>query len=106
MALCLLCYELAPEDHWADAAPGAEVSGAPRSARHRRRHLLAAVLAPYGLTVSDPGTGPHWVIGDRKGAGEIAAGLPAIWQAADRLSSRPIDVLDPTLLDALAGGDA
>jgi hypothetical protein len=54
--------------------------------------------------VSDPGTGPHWVIGNHKGAAEVAAGLPAIWQAADRLSSRPVDVLDPTLLDALGRG--
>jgi hypothetical protein len=51
--------------------------------------------------VSDPGTGPHWVIGNRKGAEDVAVGLPAIWQAADRLSSRPIDVLDPRLLEAL-----
>ena len=102
--MCLLCYELAPEEHWADAAPDAELAGAARSARHRRRHLLAAVLAPYGLTVSDPGTGPHWVIGNRKGAEEVAAGLPAVWQAADRLASRPIDVLDPILLDALGQG--
>jgi hypothetical protein len=104
MGMCVLWYELAPEDHWADATPGAEPSGAARSARHRRRRLLAAVLAPYGLTVSDPGTGPHWVIGNHKGAAEVAAGLPAIWQAADRLSSRPVDVLDPTLLDALGRG--
>jgi hypothetical protein len=102
--MCVLCYELAPEDHWADAAPDGQLTGAARSARHRRRHLLAVVLGPYGLTVSDPGTGPHWVIGNRKGAEEVAAGLPAIWQAADRLSSRPIDVLDPALLHALGRG--
>lgn len=102
--MCVLCYELAPEDHWADAASAGQLTSAARSARHRRTHLLAALLAPYGLTVSDPGTGPHRVIGNRKGAEEIAAGLPAIWQAADRLSARPIDVLDPALLHALARG--
>ncbi|MDT7671999.1 MAG: hypothetical protein QOC74_4782 [Pseudonocardiales bacterium] len=101
MGVCVLCYDLAPEDHWADAAPPGGSGGAARSARHRRKRLLAAVLAPYGLTVSDPGTGPHWVIGNRKGAEDVAVGLPAIWQAADRLSSRPIDVLDPRLLEAL-----
>jgi hypothetical protein len=102
MEVCLLCYQLAPEDDWADAAGADQRVGAARAARHRRRRLVAAVLAPYGLTVSDPGTGPYWVIADRKGASEVAAGLPATWQVADRLAPRPVDVLDPVLLDALA----
>lgn len=100
--MCVLCYELAPEDHWSDGRPDDAAGTAARMARHRRTHLVAAVLAPYGLTVSDPGTGPHRLIADRKGGGEIAAALPAIWQAADRLSPRPVDVLDPALLDALS----
>jgi len=53
------------------------------------------------VTVTDPGTGPHRTIADRKGAAEVAAGLPAVWQAADRLAPRPVDVLDPALLAAL-----
>ncbi|MFG1710402.1 hypothetical protein ACFLIM_45260 [Nonomuraea sp. M3C6] len=56
--------------------------------------------------MSDPGTGPHCVVANRKGAAEIAVGLPAVWQAAQRLSSRRIDVLDPALLEALAPGPA
>jgi hypothetical protein len=104
--MCVLCYELAPEEHWADASPDGATSATARAARHRRTRLLATVLAPYGLTVSDPGTGPHRVVADRKGAAEVVAGLPATWQAADRLSPRPVDVLDPVLLDALAGDPA
>jgi hypothetical protein len=100
--MCVLCYELVPEDHWSDGLP----DGAAGRSRYRRTRLLSAVLAPYGLTVSDPGTGPHCVIADRKGAAEIAAGLPAVWRAAQRLSSRRIDVLDPALLEALARGPA
>jgi hypothetical protein len=98
--VCVLCYELAPEDHWADAADG---SGARQPSRHRRTRILSTVLAPYGLTVSDPGSGAHRVLSDRKGASEVASALPAIWQAADRLAPRPLDVLDPALLDALDG---
>jgi hypothetical protein len=101
--MCVLCYELAPEEHWADVSPDGATSGTARAARHRRTRLIATVLAPYGLTVADPGTGPHRVIANRKGAGEVAAGLSATWAAADRLSPRPVDVLDPALLDALAG---
>ncbi len=100
--MCLLCYELAPEDHWADQGPGAHGAATRIPARHRRTRLLARVLAPYGLTVSDPGPGSPRVIANRKGAAEVASALPALWQAADRLASRPIDVLDPGLLEALA----
>ncbi|MFC5828438.1 hypothetical protein [Nonomuraea insulae] len=100
--MCVLCYELIPEDHWSDGLSDA----VPSRSRYRRMRLLAAVLAPYGLTVSDPRTGPHCLIADRKGAAEIAAGLPAVWRAAQRLSSRRIDVLDPALLEALARGSA
>jgi hypothetical protein len=101
--MCVLCYELADEGHWAEAvASGGEADDPPRRARYRRLRILAATLAPYGLTVSDPGVGRHLVISDRKGASEVAAGLPAVWQAAQRLSRRRIDVLDPELLDALA----
>jgi len=103
--VCVLCYELAPADHWSDGVDTGGPSGRPPRDRHRRTRVLAAVLASYGLTVSDPGTGPHMTIADRKGAAEVAAGLPAVWAAADRLSPRPIDPLDPDLLAALAEGD-
>lgn len=99
--MCVLCYELAPEDHWSDGIPDDAPVDAPARSRYRRTRIVSAVLAPYGLTVSDPGTGPYRTIADRKGAAEVAAGLPAVWQAADRLSPRPVDVLDPTLLAAL-----
>jgi hypothetical protein len=56
--------------------------------------------------VSDPGTGPHRLVADRKGAAEVAAALPAVWRAADRLATRPVDVLDPAVLDALSQGPA
>lgn len=104
--MCVLCYELAPEDHWSDNGVAGKAAMPPHRARHRRTRILSAVLAPYGLTVSDPGSGAHRVISDRKGASEIAAALPAVWQSADRLGSRPVDVLDPALLDALAEGSA
>jgi hypothetical protein len=101
----VLCYELAPEDHWSDRVTTGATSGPPLRERHRRTRVLAAVLAPYGLTVSDPGTGRHLTIADRKGAAEVAAGLPAVWAAADRLAPRPVDPLDPVLLAALAEAD-
>jgi hypothetical protein len=103
--VCVLCYELAPQDHWSDGVTSGATPGPPLRDRHRRTRVLAAVLAPYGLTVSDTGTGRHLTVADRKGAAEVAAGLPAVWAAAGRLSPRPVDPLDPVLLAALAGAD-
>lgn len=100
--MCVLCYELTPEDHWSDGVSDGVANDQPGRARYRRTRILSAVLAPYGLTVSDPGTGPHCVVADRKGSAEVVAGLPALWQAAERLSPREIDVLDSELLQALA----
>jgi hypothetical protein len=99
--MCVLCYEFADEGHWSDGA----VSEFPDRLRYRRTHILSRVLAPYGLSVSYPGSGPHVLIADRKGRAEVAASLPAIWQTVDGLSSRQIDVLDHSLLEALATGD-
>lgn len=105
--MCVLCVEFAREHHWSDAAPAAGDPGEWRArARYRRVRLLSDVLRPYGLTVSDGGTGRHIVISDRKGSSEVAADLPAVWRAGQRLSPRRIDALDPVLLEALerAGG--
>jgi hypothetical protein len=105
--MCILCYEFAADDHWSDWASDTELNEPPGRARFRRVHILSQVLAPCGLTVYDPGSGPHLVIADHKGAAEVAAGLPAVWQAAARLSPRQVDVLDPALLEKLrAGGQA
>ena len=102
--MCVLCYELLPDGHWSDGVSSEGEGGAPLRARYTRARILSAVLAPYGLTVTDPGSGSHCTVADRKGAAEVAAGLPAVWQAADRLAPRPVDVLDPALLAALERG--
>jgi len=102
--MCVLCYELAADEHWSDGVAMDGAEQLPGRPRFRRTRLLSAVLGPYGLTVSDPGSGPYCTIADRKGSTEVAAGLPAVWQAADRLSPRPIDVLDPFMLSVLAAG--
>lgn len=102
--MCVLCYETPPEDHWSDGVSSGTTNEFPGSARYQRTKILSVILASHGLTVSYPGIGPHYVIADRKGATEVAAGLPAVWQTVDRLASREVDVLDPVLLAAIASG--
>ncbi len=102
--MCVLCYDLAPAEHWSNEVSDGDSNDLPGRSRYRRTRILSAVLAPYGLTVSDPGSGSYCVIADRKGSAEVVAGLPAVWQAAGRLSPSEIDVLDPELLHALTMG--
>ncbi len=100
--MCVLCYELVSEAHWSDDLSDRSSGVVAGRSLFRRANLLSTVLAPYGLTVSHPGTGRHCVVADRKGAAELAAGLPEVWRVAQKMTSRPIDVLDPLLLQAIA----
>lgn len=102
--MCVLCYEFAREEHWTEALTTSAGDSVPLepAARYRRLAILNAVVRPYGLTVSDPGAGRHVVVSDMKGASEVASGLGAVWEVAERLSPRRIDVLDDSLLEALA----
>ena len=97
--MCSICCEFAADRHWSDAlAPDTGAGGQTLRVRHRRLRAVKAVLAPYGLTASDPGAGRHLVVTDRKGASIVASDLPALWRAAQGLSPRGIDVLDPDVL--------
>lgn len=105
--MCVLCYELADEAHWSDFQPLVGEAAAPAARhRYRRASVLNDVLAPAGLVVRTPGPGRAVLVSNRKGASTVAAGLPAVWEAADRMGTRVIDPLDPTYLDALEGRTA
>lgn len=99
--MCVLCYELVGEGHWSDVLATSSAGDPPARARYRRAALLMEVLAPVGLSVRTPGPGRAVVVANGRGASTVAAGLPAVWQAADRLGVCPIDPLDPVYLDAL-----
>lgn len=102
--MCVLCYELADEDHWSDVlVSGENTAEPPARGRYRRASILTELLGPAGLKVRTPGPGRAVVVSNSKGASTVAAGLPAVWEAADKLGSRLVDPLDPDLLDVLEG---
>lgn len=94
--MCILCYELAGDEHWSQAV-GQE--GA--ASRRRRRELAGTVLATYGLELRSDLSGLTDVVRDRKGRATVVRGLGELWPAAQRLAGRPLDPLDPDLLDRL-----
>ncbi len=99
--MCVLCYELAGEGHWSDALTTGMAGEPPGRARHRRASILTELLAPAGLVVRTPGPGRAVVVSNGKGASAVAAGMPAVWEAADRLGTRRVDPLDTAYLDAV-----
>jgi hypothetical protein len=90
--MCALCGVLL-EEHWAEDGG--------RRARGFRVKLANRVLDHFGLRLDDWG-GRVYVLRDRKGRTAVVANLGVLWVEAERLAGRPLDPLEPALLDALA----
>jgi hypothetical protein len=53
------------------------------------------VLASYGLTVHDDGSGSGFILANRTGHQVMVNTLSELWEAAERIIGRPVDPLDP-----------
>jgi hypothetical protein len=91
--MCALCGVLL-SDHWTEQGGG-------RRRRIERVRLVNRVLGHFGLRLDD-WAGRTYVLRDRKGRSVVVPDLGSLWQEAGRLAGRPLDPLDPALLDALA----
>ena len=91
--MCGLCGVLL-SDHWAEEGSG-------RRARVFRVRLLNRVLSHYGLELSD-WAGSVYTLRDRKGSSAVVTDLGSLWSEAEKLAGRPLDPLDPDLLESLA----
>ncbi|OCP35445.1 hypothetical protein [Ensifer sp. LC163] len=103
--MCSLCGVLGGNEHWADAVarPGVYTRNVERIDRRRERanrvRIANAMLARFGLTISD-WQGASFVLSTRTGKSEIIEDLGHLWPAAERLCGRACDPLDPALIDA------
>jgi hypothetical protein len=61
-------------------------------------------MAAHGLEYSDDPTGITSLISDRKGNVQVGRSLGEVWAAGERLVGRPLDPLDPGLLERLSAG--
>ena len=76
-----------------------------RQARHARTRLIGKVLAHYGLEVSDDWSAMNYVVGNRKGTQQVVGSLAELWPEAARMAGRPLDPLDPALLQRLRAAE-
>jgi hypothetical protein len=97
--MCSLCGILGGGEHWTD---GQAVGGPAtrRADRQRRVGLANAILAYYGLQMSD-WVGAQYMLSSRTGRSEIVDDPTHLWQMAERLLGRKCDPLDPALIDRL-----
>ncbi|EMG87942.1 hypothetical protein HMPREF1397_00918 [Helicobacter pylori GAM115Ai] len=117
--MCVLCGELISSFHWTDENYGTNGSDGYRSdenlresnalistnenARERKRArlkrvgLLNQILAFYGLKIGD-WQGAKFVLCDKKGQSVIVNDLGDLWDRAQNLAKKKMDVLDSNLL--------
>ncbi len=114
--MCVLCGELISSFHWTDRTYGSDSYGidenlkgqnalisANENARERKRarlkrvRLLNQILAFYGLKIND-WQGTKFVLHDKKGQSVMVNDLGDLWDKAQNLAKKKMDVLDSHLL--------
>jgi hypothetical protein len=107
--MCALCGVLGGSGDWTDVAarPGVFTRNVGSLERRRERiHRVACaqrVLGFYGLTLSD-WQASSFVLSTLTGKTEIVDNLTHLWNAAEKLTGRPCDPLDPQLIARLEAG--
>jgi hypothetical protein len=109
--MCALCGVLDGGGDWTDAAarPGVFTRNTDSLQRRRERINRVAcaqrVLGFYGLALSD-WQASSFVLSTLTGKTEIVDNLTHLWSAAEKLTGRPCDPLDPQLIERLEAGGA
>ncbi|MGA7809997.1 hypothetical protein [Bradyrhizobium sp.] len=104
--MCALCGSLGGDEHWTDAVAREGVftrNDDPARRRHergRRVEVANRVLKLYGLKLSD-WQGASFLLATFTGKSEMVGDLGHLWAAAERLTGRSCDPLDPKLLARL-----
>jgi hypothetical protein len=94
--MCSACGYPAAPGHWTEA--GAATASDRLRTRFRRAQVLKSVLPAFGLTAHDDGQVPGIQISTLSGDHMIVRDLEEVWAAAERMSGRAVDPLDPRLI--------
>lgn len=105
--MCVLCGELILSVHWSDdnASENREIiAGEQQRFRAQNRlekaELSDKILRFYGLSVRDWNLSKY-TLSDKKGHCVMVHSLGDLWEKADQMSSKKIDVLDNSFLNYL-----
>jgi hypothetical protein len=101
--MCEVCAIFGAGEHWSDYGrsrdakfPFADIQHY-RAERERRIELLDRLFAGLGIGCEDY-DGESLVVVDERGRTKLAPTLSDVWSAAESLSNRSIDLLDPLFL--------
>lgn len=105
--MCGLCGVLGGSAHWSEGVTGRDETGVPRpwlrrQARHRAVALANAVLRRSRVVVRD-WQGTSFTVTGATGRVEVAEDIGALWACVEAVLGRPLDPLDPELLETLDG---
>jgi len=103
--MCALCGVLGVEHHWSATVQGSASADAPRRRAERARRIAVAnaVLAPARLKLAEF-RGTAYILRSPTGRSAVIDNLSELWPAAQAMTARSLDPLDPDLLDALEEG--
>lgn len=105
--MCSLCGVLGGRGHWTEShsSPDAFVSRHDQVTRRRERQertrLANRILQHYGLKLSDFG-GNSYVLSSRTGRSRIVGNISEVWMAAEDMTRKECDPLDPVLVSSLS----
>ncbi|GJD51732.1 hypothetical protein OPKNFCMD_4488 [Methylobacterium crusticola] len=94
--MCGLCGAFGAPAHWSD---GIGARRPPQAERQARAALANRVLGLYGLRLS--GWADRYTLAGRTGRTAVVDHLGGLWPAAERLSGRLCDPLDPDTIAAV-----
>jgi len=106
--MCSLCGVLGGRGHWTESHSSPDTFASRqdqvthRRERQERTRLANQVLHHYGLKLADF-SGSSYVLTSRTGRSKIVGNITEVWMAAEELTSKECDPLDPALLTSLSG---
>ncbi|MEX2416274.1 MAG: hypothetical protein WD424_09015 [Paenibacillaceae bacterium] len=103
--MCVLCGEFVNRIHWTDLNRSqsgenivvGESQKQRQQDRYRKTYLANQILTFYGLKLED-WIGSKFILRDLKGNTEVVQDIGQLWPAAEKLSKRKLDPLDPALM--------
>jgi hypothetical protein len=116
--MCVLCGALLTEAHWSERGGdewpdehNGTLTQEQAAARHHGRLrdrrmrvvLVNRLLAPWGVRLQD-WQGSSYLLRSSRGRTAVVRDWAELWRAAEQMTGRPLDPLDPQLLAALHAG--